>query len=205
MAIDRERLAALYGFAGRPGVRPRGGSAHYVSGANAACLTQDIAGANRLLDEQGVLDSDGDGVREYDGLPLRITFMTSTNALRQAPGARARLVAGDRDRDAIDRPQRGRVLRQRTGGGVVPAVLRGRADVRDGRWPEPQSYLSDNRCTHIPRATTTGRRGTSRGPATRSLTPPSRSFPAPAGTGAGGGRAAASTTSSCRATSRFHS
>jgi len=36
-----------------------------------------------LLDEQGVLDTDGDGVREHQGVPLRVTFMTSTNTIRQ--------------------------------------------------------------------------------------------------------------------------
>ena len=55
-----------------------------MSTANDGCLSQDIAGANRLLDESGVLDSDGDGVREYNGMPLRITFQTSTNAIRQS-------------------------------------------------------------------------------------------------------------------------
>ena len=44
---------------------------------------QDIEGANRLLDDNGVLDTDGDGVREYNGVPLRITYQTSVNAIRQ--------------------------------------------------------------------------------------------------------------------------
>jgi peptide/nickel transport system substrate-binding protein len=42
----------------------------YASTANDACLTQDIAGANALLDEAGIVDTDGDGIREYEGTPL---------------------------------------------------------------------------------------------------------------------------------------
>ena len=151
MAIDRERVAALYGFAGRPECDLVAGPPHYVSGANAACLTQDIAGANRLLDEQGVLDSDGDGVREYDGLPLRITFMTSTNALRQATQELVR----DWWREIGIETQ----LIDHNAGvyfGNEPGAESYRrffADVQmyaTGGGPEPQSYLSDNRCTHIP-------------------------------------------------------
>ncbi len=151
MAIDRERLAALYGFAGRPECDLVAGPPHYVSGANDACLTQDIAGAKRLLDEQGVLDSDGDGVREYDGVPLRITFVTSTNALRLATqelvqdwwreiGIETQLI----DHDAG-------VYFGNTPG--AESYRRFFADVQmyaTGGGPEPQSYLSDQRCSHIP-------------------------------------------------------
>ena len=83
MAIDRTRIAALYGFAGRPECDLVAGPLHYRSGASDACLSQDIDGAKLLLDEHGVLDTDGDGVREYQGVPLRVTFMTSTNTIRQ--------------------------------------------------------------------------------------------------------------------------
>ena len=151
MAIDRERVAALYGFAGKPECDLVAGPPHYVSGANDACRTQDIAGAKRLLDEQGVLDSDGDGVREYDGVPLRITFVTSTNALRLATqalvqdwwreiGIETQLI----DHDAG-------VYFGNTPG--AESYRRFFADVQmyaTGGGPEPQSYLSDQRCSHIP-------------------------------------------------------
>lgn len=83
MAIDRTRIAALYGFAGRPECDLVAGPRRYRSGANDMCLAQEIDGAKQLLDEQGVLDTDGDGVREHEGVPLRVTFMTSTNTIRQ--------------------------------------------------------------------------------------------------------------------------
>ncbi|MCE2488865.1 MAG: peptide ABC transporter substrate-binding protein [Anaerolineae bacterium] len=84
MAIDRNVLATqLYGAAGRPSCNLINGPPHNVSPNNDACLTQDIAGANALLDDAAILDSDGDGVRELDGVPLRVVYQTSTNALRQ--------------------------------------------------------------------------------------------------------------------------
>ena len=84
MAIDRSLIAEqLYGFAGKPTCNLVAGPPNYASTANDGCLSQDIEGANRLLDDNDVLDTDGDGVREYDGVPLRITYQTSTNAIRQ--------------------------------------------------------------------------------------------------------------------------
>ena len=50
---------------------------------NTDCLTQDIEGAKALLEEAGWTDSDGDGVREKDGMKLSLLYQTSTNAVRQ--------------------------------------------------------------------------------------------------------------------------
>ena len=84
IAIDRSLLAEqLYGFAGRPTCNIIPGPTAYVSTANNACLTQDIDGAKAMLDEAGIVDSDGDGIREFDGMPLKIRYQTSTNSVRQ--------------------------------------------------------------------------------------------------------------------------
>ena len=84
MAIDRGLISEqLYGFSAEPTCNVITGPPKYVSTANEGCLTQDITGANKLLDDSGVLDTDGDGIREYDGVPLRITYQTSVNAVRQ--------------------------------------------------------------------------------------------------------------------------
>ena len=154
MAIDRDQLTELYGFAGKPECDLIAGPPHYASGANTACLTQDIAGANQLLDANGVLDTDGDGVREYDGVPLRIRYQTSTNAIRQATqelvrdwwreiGIETELIQHDAsvffggdpvdDKEASYRRFFADVQMYATGGGI-----------------EPQNYLSDLRCSHIP-------------------------------------------------------
>ena len=85
MSIDRSRIAdELYGFAAKPTCNMVTGPSRYVSTENDGCLSQDIAGANKLLDDNGILDTDGDGIREYNGIPLRMTYQTSTNAIRQS-------------------------------------------------------------------------------------------------------------------------
>ncbi|MHA6325771.1 peptide ABC transporter substrate-binding protein [Roseivivax sp. CAU 1753] len=83
MAIDRPLLVEVgYGKAGKV-------TCNWVPAPEAfnsdsmTCDTQDIAGANALLDEAGIVDSDGDGIREKDGVPLSIVYQSSTNAVRQ--------------------------------------------------------------------------------------------------------------------------
>jgi peptide/nickel transport system substrate-binding protein len=86
MAINRDELTAVgYGETGAPTctnwpVRDEG-----TTSFDDYCLTQDIEGANALLDENGYVDSDGDGIRETpDGDPLSFVYQTSTNAVRQS-------------------------------------------------------------------------------------------------------------------------
>ncbi|RME65902.1 MAG: peptide ABC transporter substrate-binding protein, partial [Caldilineae bacterium] len=84
MAIDRNTIAEqLYGFAGRPTCNVLPAPPAYASPNNDWCLTQDIDGANKLLDDAGIVDTDGDGIREKDGVPLKILYQTSTNSVRQ--------------------------------------------------------------------------------------------------------------------------
>lgn len=85
LAIDRNIIAEqLYGAGGRPTCNLLAGPPAVASTNNDACLTQDIAAANALLDEAGYMDTNGDGVREMaDGTPLKILYQTSTNSVRQ--------------------------------------------------------------------------------------------------------------------------
>ena len=84
MSIDREVITErLYGFAGVSSCNLIAGPPVYVSNANEGCLEQDIDGAKRLLEENGVVDTDDDGIREHNGLPLRVVYQTSTNDIRQ--------------------------------------------------------------------------------------------------------------------------
>jgi peptide/nickel transport system substrate-binding protein len=84
MAIDRELLVEIgYGAGGQATCNVLPAPAIYASTANDACLVQDVAGANAMLDEAGIVDTDGDGIRESDGTPLVVLYQTSTNAVRQ--------------------------------------------------------------------------------------------------------------------------
>ncbi len=82
MAIDRELLVEIgYGKAGKVTCDLVPVPVNYASG-NTDCFTQDIAGANALLDEAGWVKG-GDGIRAKDGVRLSILYQTSTNAVRQ--------------------------------------------------------------------------------------------------------------------------
>jgi peptide/nickel transport system substrate-binding protein len=84
MAIDRNLIATqLYGFAGQATCNVIPGPEHYISTANDDCLVQDVEGAKQLLDDAGIVDTNGDGIREYNGMPLRVLYQTSTNSVRQ--------------------------------------------------------------------------------------------------------------------------
>ena len=83
MAIDRTVIAEqLYGAGGIATCNILPGPPAYASASNDPC-EQDVMGANAMLDEAGIVDSDGDGIREYDGIPLKVSYQTSTNAVRQ--------------------------------------------------------------------------------------------------------------------------
>ena len=82
MAIDRPLLVEIgYGQAGRPTCNLVPAPANFASD-NTGCLTQDIEGAKKLLDEAGWKPGAG-GIREKDGKKLMLSYQTSTNAVRQ--------------------------------------------------------------------------------------------------------------------------
>jgi len=84
LAIDRPLLVGIgYGKAGKVTCNWIPAPAAFNSEA-LSCDTQDIAGANAMLDAAGYKDTNGDGVRETpDGMPLKLLYQTSTNAVRQ--------------------------------------------------------------------------------------------------------------------------
>ncbi|MCY4641074.1 MAG: peptide ABC transporter substrate-binding protein [Chloroflexi bacterium] len=154
MALDRSRIAEeLYGFAATPACNLIAAPPRYASTANDGCLPQDIEGARGLLESSGVVDSDGDGIREYRGIPLRLTYQTTVNPVRQATqelvrewwrqiGIETELLAHDAavffGDDAVSDPQ--------------ASFRRFFADVQmyaTGPGIDPQGYLAGLSCEHI--------------------------------------------------------
>ena len=86
LAIDRDTLVRTgYGeLAGRPACNVWPAPPAQTSTNNDECLVQNMDLAREILDDAGIVDSDGDGVREREGVPLKILFQTSTNSVRQA-------------------------------------------------------------------------------------------------------------------------
>ncbi len=83
MAIDRQILVDIgYGSAGRPTCNLVPAPEMFASD-NTGCIPQDMEGAKALLESSGWVDSDADGVREKDGMKLKILYQSSTNPVRQ--------------------------------------------------------------------------------------------------------------------------
>lgn len=154
MAIDRGDLAASqYGFAGRPACNLVDAPAGYASDANDGCEVQDIAAANRLLDANGVVDTDGDGIREYGGRPLRVSFQTTVNAVRQ--GTQRRIAGWWREIGIATEIVTHPAADFFGGDPVVAAAASYRrffADLQmyaDGPAVDPQPYLANTLCAEI--------------------------------------------------------
>ena len=83
MAIDRPLLVEIgYGQAGKVTCNWIPAPAA-VNSDTFTCDTQDLEGAKAMLEAAGYVDSDGDGIREANGQPMKILYQTSTNAVRQ--------------------------------------------------------------------------------------------------------------------------
>jgi peptide/nickel transport system substrate-binding protein len=82
MLYPREQVARLVDL----GLEPPTTCPYYASSQSCDPSIQPIAtdadGAQRLLDEAGWMDADGDGLREKDGVPLRFTFLASSYSVK---------------------------------------------------------------------------------------------------------------------------
>lgn len=155
LAIDRSAISErLYGFAGKPACSTIVGPPNYVSTANDGCVDQDIARAQEILDANGVVDTDGDGIREHQDRPLSVVYQTSTNQVRQTTqemiqdwwleiGIETEIVHHDAalffGGDPVD--------------DAPYSLRRFFADVQmftGGTGIDPQQYLSGLTCDHIP-------------------------------------------------------
>jgi peptide/nickel transport system substrate-binding protein len=81
LAIDGEAIAKLYGRTGRPTANLLISPAAYQSPNTKYEFNSGKAAA--LLDEAGWRDTDGDGIRDKDGVKMSVVFQTSVNDIRQ--------------------------------------------------------------------------------------------------------------------------
>ena len=82
LAVDRSTIAdQLYGLGGIPTCNVLVYPTQYSS-PNTNC-DYNLEESARLLDEAGWIDSNGDGIRDKDGIELSLVFSTQTNAVRQ--------------------------------------------------------------------------------------------------------------------------
>jgi peptide/nickel transport system substrate-binding protein len=82
-ATNRDAIAALYGRGGRPTTNLLVQPDALRSTATETMYPYDLAKAAHLLDEAGWTDTDGDGIRDKDGVAMRIVFLTSLSPVRQ--------------------------------------------------------------------------------------------------------------------------
>ncbi|MCP4109093.1 MAG: peptide ABC transporter substrate-binding protein [Desulfobacteraceae bacterium] len=80
-AVNRDAVAALYGRAGRP-------TGNVLVSPTIYCSPNphyeyDLKKAAALLNEAGWKDHDGDGIRDKNGIRLRLRYQTTLNPLRQ--------------------------------------------------------------------------------------------------------------------------
>lgn len=80
-AIDRDRIAALYGQTGRPTANMLVSPSIFDSPNTS--YAYDLEQAAALLDEAGWEDTNGDGIRDKDGVKMSVLFQTSVNKERQ--------------------------------------------------------------------------------------------------------------------------
>jgi peptide/nickel transport system substrate-binding protein len=81
LGVDRQAISEEFYF-GPPGEPPASNILLGIAGATSPHTTWefDLDKANALLDEAGWIDRDGDGIREKDGVPLRLTLATTSQS-----------------------------------------------------------------------------------------------------------------------------
>ena len=152
MAIDREELVAVgYGDTGRVACNVWMAPPAVSTANDEWCLTQDIEGANALLDEAGIVDTNDDGIREVDGVELVLDYYTSTNAVRQDFQALIEQYWGEIGIDANARNSDASIF---FGPSTNPdSFLRFYADIQMYTFvplPDPQTHFSEYTLAAIP-------------------------------------------------------
>ena len=81
LAIDREKITALYGRTGKVTSNILMAPSSYISSNTS--FEFDLKKAAALLDEAGWKDTNNDGIRDKNGVPLTLLYQTTVNSVRQ--------------------------------------------------------------------------------------------------------------------------
>jgi peptide/nickel transport system substrate-binding protein len=81
LAVDREKIAQLYGREGRVTANLLVAPSIYDSPNTSFAF--DLKKAAAMLDQDGWIDSNGDGIRDKNGVSLSMVFQTNINPVRQ--------------------------------------------------------------------------------------------------------------------------
>lgn len=85
LAIDRQALInQIYGPSGQISCNLVPAPGPFASSNNSSCFSPNVTAANALLDEAGIRDLNGDGVRESNGVALHVLLQAATNPAQQA-------------------------------------------------------------------------------------------------------------------------
>lgn len=85
LAIDRQALInQVYGSSSQISCNIVPAPGPFASPNNSSCFSPNANAANALLDEAGIRDLNGDGVRESNGIALRVLLQAATSPAQQA-------------------------------------------------------------------------------------------------------------------------
>ena len=150
-AINREALAAEYGKNGLPTDVNLVSPPQYRS--NSVFYPYDLEKAKSLLDEAGLVDKDGDGFREKDGVKIKLVFQSFVSSILQAS---QKIVQQDLKAIGIDVELKITDSSIMFGAGAAnpDAYSRFNADLMMFQWrslsPDPSSYMGNWTCASIP-------------------------------------------------------
>lgn len=151
-AINREAIAELYGPAGRPTTNNLVAPPQYNSPN--VFYEFDLDKAAALLDEAGWVDTDGDGVRDKDGVKMKVVFQAVVGATVQKTQEIVK-----KDLGSIGVEVELKITDPGTFYGSAPATnpnnqRRFNADMMEfthtSFTPDPSDYLRDWTCDEIP-------------------------------------------------------
>ncbi|MFN8481459.1 MAG: peptide ABC transporter substrate-binding protein [Anaerolineae bacterium] len=151
-AINRDAIAELYGITGKPTGNNLVSPPIFPADRRVA-YDYNLDKARALLDEAGWLDTNGDGVREKDGVKLRVVFAGKPSGMLQAT---QQIIQKDLAAIGVDVTTKIVDSAVLFGAGAAnpDSMYRFNADMIEAAYrnpsPDPSNYMGQWRCDQIP-------------------------------------------------------